>query len=533
MKRLLLFFCLFIGAHWGMAHDLSQDNLPLKKWETLDGKMLEGSFFKLDGSNVWLETKDHQLISVELTSLSVADQNEVFEKVAKIDRLNRRNIPQVPSPTPAQSFPFWALFTFFFLLVAGLFSQNRSLIKKVSMGFGLLFLGGIWAFSLGSKGVLSVQTTPSFIDSAFQPFKPNVHTFWNSTYFYVESKGIPTTHEMMVGITDHGWQQQVPVPQCYLGTNAWPIPLNPIMASNPIPVDTIHFTRGAIALAVNGVPIFNVHTNTGVDSYLDGQLDSFGGHSGRADDYHYHTAPLHLYNYTSTNMPCAFGLDGFPVYGSKEPDGTNMATLDANHGHSWNGGYHYHGTPAAPYMIARMAGQVTEDATYQLIPQPAARSIRPALTPLRGALITSCQPLPANNGYRLRYTLNATELDTIDYSWDQNGNYTYAFRKPTGTTTNNYRSFVQCQVPLSISPMVNSGLVIYPNPAQNEMYIQLPMNILSDQVFGVKVYNQQGQLVQSWKSFQKQLSLESLSKGIYFLEIQTNQKNLIQKFVKR
>ena len=116
------------------------------------------------------------------------------------------------------------------------------------------------------------------------------------------------------------------------------------MASNPISVDNIHFTRGAIAIAANGVPIFNYHTNTGVDSYLDGQLDEFGGHCGMADDYHYHIASLHLYDYTTPDLPVAYGLDGYQVFGSVEPDGFAMQALDSNHGHYFNGQYHYHGT---------------------------------------------------------------------------------------------------------------------------------------------------------------------------------------------
>ncbi|MFN8331993.1 MAG: hypothetical protein U0T81_12395 [Saprospiraceae bacterium] len=125
---------------------------------------------------------------------------------------------------------------------------------------------------------------------------------------------------MMAGISSTGWQRQVPIPQCYTGANAWPFP-NPVKAANWIPVDSVHFTRGAIAIAVNGVPIFNQHTNTGGDVFASGQLDQYGGHSGRADDYHYHIA-LHLYAYTRTSLPVAYGLDGYPVFGSTEPDGT-------------------------------------------------------------------------------------------------------------------------------------------------------------------------------------------------------------------
>ncbi|MGB4709182.1 MAG: hypothetical protein WBH50_06565, partial [Fuerstiella sp.] len=30
------------------------------------------------------------------------------------------------------------------------------------------------------------------------------------------------------------------------------------------------------------------------DTLLAGELDEWGGHCGRGDDYHYHTAPVHL-----------------------------------------------------------------------------------------------------------------------------------------------------------------------------------------------------------------------------------------------
>ena len=217
---------------------------------------------------------------------------------------------------------------------------------------------GIVIISISISLFLYSFTDPNVMNLAFIAFQPNAITSWDANYFYIESKGIPTTHDMMVGIASNGWQQQVPIPQCYYGDNAWSIPLNPILAATPVPVNAQHFTRGAIAVAVNGVPIFNPYTNTGVDAFLDGQLDNWGGHCGRADDYHYHTAPLHLYGTTSNTLPIAYALDGYAVYGAYEPDGISMTSLDANHGHNYNGEYHYHGTANAPYMIGKMVGKL-------------------------------------------------------------------------------------------------------------------------------------------------------------------------------
>jgi hypothetical protein len=287
------------------------------------------------------------------------------------------------------------------------------------------------------------STSVSFMDSAFSYYKPAVSTRSDSKYYYVESLGLPD-HETMLGIT--GWQQQVPIPQCYVGSNAWSIPLNPVVAATPVPVNQNHFLRGAIAVAVNGIAIFNPYTNTGVDAFLDGQLDQYGGHCGRADDYHYHIAPNVLYNKVPLTSPVAFALDGFAIYGSKEPDGYAMKTLDANHGHYGSDGvYHYHSSSTAPYMIGNMVGEVTEDATLQIIPQASANAVRPALTPLKGATITHNHPYPNGMGFKLTYTLG-TEKDTVDYSWTASGDYTFKFITPAGTTTSNYKGQALCKL---------------------------------------------------------------------------------------
>ncbi|WP_428610697.1 twin-arginine translocation signal domain-containing protein, partial [Sedimenticola sp.] len=91
----------------------------------------------------------------------------------------------------------------------------------------------------------------------FDAFAGKVKTYQDEHYLYVESDGMPS-HPMMIGITS--WQQQVPLPQFYTGNNAWRIPINPVIAENPISAK-INLYRGAIALAVNGVPIFNALNN--------------------------------------------------------------------------------------------------------------------------------------------------------------------------------------------------------------------------------------------------------------------------------
>ena len=72
--------------------------------------------------------------------------------------------------------------------------------------------------------------------AAFRKFAPAVRTRWDDDFLYIESNGLPA-HGMMTGITS--WQQQVPLPQPYRGTNAWRLPRRPEPATNPISMQNV------------------------------------------------------------------------------------------------------------------------------------------------------------------------------------------------------------------------------------------------------------------------------------------------------
>ena len=544
MKKILLLLIIICQTAFLHGHNSHTDHINTRRWQIQgENQVIEGSFCYSKEGLVYIEDGVHQLHSVPYISLSEVDRQYVKERIAAINVMNhksnnrdRLNQDQMPKSSDDNSIA-WPVASILLILIPFFaffiyrYKANKNLfIPFVVFAFAIF----LTAFTPRIFNFPQLSTNPATIDSAFAPFVPQVHTFYNTNYFYVESKGIPSTHNMMVGISNHGWQQQVPIPQCYIGNNAWPIPLNPVLAVNPIPVDSIHFTRGAIAIAVNGVPIFNYHTNTGVDSYLDGQLDNFGGHCGRADDYHYHIAPLHLYNYTTVNLPIAYGLDGFPVFGATEPDGSPMLPLDANHGHMGsNGVYHYHGTNTAPYMIGRMAGQVTEDASHQLVPQPAASPVRPALTPLNGALIASCTPNANNNGYNLTYSLN-TFIDSVVYSWTTNGIYTFKYYKNGNLdSTRTFNGFNQCTVPtgfLDESPAdaINIGPVYF-DPSNHALIIEIKNSMDLRSIRNIQLYDIQGQLIHQTNGYVQKINVPENARGIYLVRVNT----LNQAFVRR
>ena len=94
--------------------------------------------------------------------------------------------------------------------------------------------------------------------SGFDEFSSTVKVMQEGDWWLVESNGLPA-HGLMRGITS--WQQQVPVAQPYNGANAWRIPAHPVPAASPVSARTSLY-RGAIALAANGVPIFNALNTT-------------------------------------------------------------------------------------------------------------------------------------------------------------------------------------------------------------------------------------------------------------------------------
>ena len=270
------------------------------------------------------------------------------------------------------------------------------------------------------------------IATPFQTFTKNVNVRWDDTYLYVEAKGLPD-HPLMIGI--RSWQQQVPIPQTYAGATAWRIPLKPVPAKEPMSAKT-HFMRGAIALAANGVPIFNALNNRGDDAKAAGELDDFGGHCGKADDYHYHDAPVFLEKDLGKGKPIAVALDGYAIYGYNEPDGSVVGKLDVFGGHETKPlGYHYHAQKKYPYINGGFHGEVKE-VDGQVDPQPSASHVRRTgssytQSPLRGALIKGFTV--DGNQYALNYTLNGKPL-SVKYTLNTDKTWTFIYSNPDGST---------------------------------------------------------------------------------------------------
>ena len=458
MKELLFLFLLGFSvnlfAHEG-GHYHRSDAGMLNTWRLKDGKTVKGNFSAGTDEYIILEQYEGIMVRLTISELSEQDQKLARFRISRYQRLNQPMTGVAAQTQVGIKTSFNTVWLLISLLAAGLlfvlvirffsFISNyrpHQLSSRLAFSYLALISLAAWACKKSADNITPPtssaipKTRTSFIDSAFAPHKPYISTSWDNNYFYVASTGFPQ-HNMMVGITS--WQQQVPVPQFYTGSNSWSIPLQPEYAAVPLSTKT-NLMKGAVAIAVNGIPIFNAYNNRGVDAYLAGELDNWGGHCGRADDYHYHAAPLHLAA-AAGNMPIAFALDGFPVYAGTEPDGTAMQVLDTCHGHSINNGlYHYHGTTTYPYVVGAMRGKVSLDPATaapenQVLPQAFASPVRPALTPLNGAVITAFQSAGVN-AYKLTYQ-RGTKLGYVEYSWDATNKYTYKSTDTAGVVTIN------------------------------------------------------------------------------------------------
>ncbi len=313
----------------------------------------------------------------------------------------------------------------------------------------------------GKRAVTAKQssTTHSHLHAHFKHFH-SVKTSEDADYLRVESNGLPE-HNMMEGITN--WQQQVPLPQDYTGNNSWKIPLKPTLADKPL-LTKDHFHKGAIAIAVNGVPIFSAMNNRGEYAADIGELDKWGGHSGRADDYHYHLAPEHLEATVGKGHPIAYALDGYPLYGKTDkPLDEYLGLLNPD------GSYEYHAIDHAPYLIAGLRGVVQVDSLAnapedQIEPQPKSQPVRTAdYGPLRGAQITGFKQT-GESSYSLEYAIDQ-QPHQIDYSWDKNGQYQFVFVDEKGEkTSESYQKNSQTRK----APSADSADKNRPAPAANQ-----------------------------------------------------------------
>lgn len=317
------------------------------------------------------------------------------------------------------------LFGFVLALLIVKIYHAKQLLRPGSLAVSFVFFCMLGCFA--EDGIDNSPTTE--IVKHFEPFKDSLEIRNDARYVYIGSNGFPD-HPMMVGI--QSWQQQVPIPQSYKGSNSWRITLRPKLSPRPISGKNALYS-GAIALAINGVPIFNALNNRGDDTYLAGELDEFGGHCGKGDDYHYHIAPVHLEKIAGKGNPIAYALDGFPIYGYTDSEGKEPADLDEFNGRIEKDGYRYYSTKKFPYINGGLRGIVNIRGD-RVDPQPYDNPIRPPGDPLRGAKITDFIRDDSKNTYTIKYDLQG-KSNSVKYTINKDGTYSFTYQIGNGAAT--------------------------------------------------------------------------------------------------
>lgn len=265
-------------------------------------------------------------------------------------------------------------------------------------------------------------------------FNKSVTVTCNEAYAYVVSSTYPD-HEVMTGIT--GTNEQIPVPA--IGYAA-PIKLSPKKA------DTVTTIDAAVGVAVNGVPIYDYSSQGELDvSTYDakhdtlalGQLDICGGHSGRGDDYHYHVAPTCMIDAMKNKGDDAiigWGYDGYPLYGDKNPDGTEIAAgaLDACNGQADDKfGYRYQTSATPPYIIQCLVGEVDTSKLPRVSPLSGdTQKIRADQRPPQGGVENLKHTASEDGSRTMTYSYQGEEYFTT-YSPSAEGENCYDFKQRT------------------------------------------------------------------------------------------------------
>lgn len=249
-----------------------------------------------------------------------------------------------------------------------------------------MFLPATAAFALGGARHVGEW----FHGDTWNPLeKPHVQgeVLWpNATFDIAEradvlaiiSNGLPVespTGNFPIARTDPAYAYDTNPNAIAAQSLAFNIPLEPVVAQVPSCL-----SMGMIGFTPNGVAFYNALDDAGHDAAAHEVQDLCHGHPQGKEQYHYHSSSPCIPD-AEENALVGWALDGYPILGMKQTDGSILsnADLDVCHGRvepvSADGrtyDYAYRLTPEYPYTLSCFTGQVLPETR---------RSIRQSMGP--------------------------------------------------------------------------------------------------------------------------------------------------------
>lgn len=131
--------------------------------------------------------------------------------------------------------------------------------------------------------------------------------------------------------------------------------------------------------------------------------------------------------------------------------------------------------------------------------------------------------------YTALYADSCYATECIVFTVDNNGGYF-----PGGIQQNGFWLNVVNQIPNAIEEEQNNVLSLYPNPAQDEITLQLNQSIGNSSV--IKIYGIQGNLIQTIQPNQTgnsvQISIQDLASGMYLMQVESKENVYRTSFIK-
>ena len=205
------------------------------------------------------------------------------------------------------------------------------------------------------------STTTSTLAGIYSKFTNGVQVSMDGATVVLRTTDVPDHNSPYFGVGNAGYEapqagMQVAPGRIATQNLVFRVPSSPAVGTSS---DT---PLGPTGIATNGVALFNQYAAGRVP--LGNEIfsfDRFNGHPTPNNQYHYHVEPLWL---TAKGKSAFIGvlLDGFPVYGPQDEDGSTPGGLDTCNGHVHatsdfpQGIYHYHIVSAPPYISGCFRG---------------------------------------------------------------------------------------------------------------------------------------------------------------------------------